>query len=285
MPVIAITSGLYSGSEKLISKLEKAFPVIVFTDRDLIEKTSQDCQINPDLLIKAVKHKPIPFNRFTHEREKALASLKLTIARCLSQGDCLFHGMISHIFPASLAHILKILITAPDSLRMNRGMIIDDRSENSAAAAMARADRYLEEWTREYTGKPPWDPSLYHLILPVEDLDRGQTLEQIEKKLTEPMFTLSNRTKEKTQDFTTTCEVELALADICHGLMVVADDGHLTVTLDKKVLNLAKVQQKILSAARRVNGVKSVRTKIGPNYYKGRILKNFDFGTSTDPHD
>ena len=62
-------------------------------------------------------------------------------------------------------------------------------------------------------------------------------------------------------------------------LIIESDSGHVLVTLDRKVMNLARVQKEIMDLAGAVPGVKSVKTKIGPNFYKGGVVRNLNLTT------
>jgi hypothetical protein len=62
-------------------------------------------------------------------------------------------------------------------------------------------------------------------------------------------------------------------------MIIESNSGHVLVTLDRKIMNLARAQKEIMDLARAVPGVKSVQTKIGPNFYKGGIIRNLNLTT------
>lgn len=273
MPAIAITSGLYAGTGQLISELADRCRCEIFTDRRLTEKACQIYNISPALFHKVFRQKPIAFNRFTHDREKALAALKATLADSLVKDNCIFTGMASHLVPDQISHLLRILVTAPFSRRVNRGMILDDRPEKSAAASIEKSDHHLSLWVSEFRDKSPWDPALYHQVLEAEQMDLPTALDGIDRLLQQDPFRSGPPCRAEVEDFRLACQVEVALTGICQGLVVAARNGDVTVTLDKKVLHLSKVQQQLLRTAEGVAGVKEVKLKIGPNYYRSRNLK------------
>jgi two-component system response regulator CpxR len=80
-------------------------------------------------------------------------------------------------------------------------------------------------------------------------------------------------------DFKLASEVESALSEIGQGLLVKSKNSSIDVTIDKKVMMLTKFQQKIVQTAQTIKGVKSVEIKIGKNYYKGNIVRNYEFET------
>lgn len=285
VPAIAITKGLYTGAGQIISDLARNFSCTVLNDRILIEKTSQDHGISPALLFKILRQKPIAFNRFTHDREKSLSALKATLSACLTQGNCIFTGLSSHLIPDQVTHLLRILITASPARRINRGMIVDDRSEKSAAGAIEKSDRHLDLWVSEFKGKSPWDPSLYHLVLRAEEMETIETSTRLAQMLGSLPFASQSLRDREVNDFKVACDVEVALNAICQGFVVSARDGSITITLERKVHNLVKVQQQLLNAARERPGVRRVDIKIGPRYYRSSGLKSLDFHHSTGPQE
>ncbi len=80
-------------------------------------------------------------------------------------------------------------------------------------------------------------------------------------------------------DFKLISEIDLVLSEIGQGLLIGIEGGNVIVTIDKKVMMLARLQQKIVTVVQKIPGVKSVETKIGKNYYKGNIIRNYEFET------
>ncbi len=299
MPVIAITHRLYSDPRRLTQQLEKSLSCSVYTDNDLLEITAKDHGIKLDLLHKVVRGKPIPFNNFTHDREKCLSALIKTLSNLLATGNCILIGIVSHLIPQSVSHIFRILACAPQAKRIARGLSEGKSSKRAALTSMGKYDRYASQWTKNIIGHSPWHPDFYNLVLSPEccqdkntskdepaksiDLTDSQVetlLKQICINLEQSPFTPPHPIEQERLDFTIEANVAMVLAPIARGIIVRSSLGDVTVTLDKKVMNLVHVQQKILAAASSVAGVNSVHIKIGPNYYKGNIIRSFDFGRS-----
>lgn len=299
MPAIAITHRSYSDIRQLVEHLETALDCPVYTDSDLLEITARDHHIKPDLLGRVARGKSIPFNNFTHDREKSLSALMKTLAARLGTGNCIFTGIISHLIPPSVTHVFRILKADSSADRIANALNQDQQSKRAALATMEKHDRYAAQWTEPLRGCSPWDPDLYHMVIQGRrvdirpDIRHGQgtvkadnqpdnqtemIADQVIRLLDRPPFSSPQPREQEYLDFKIVSDVAMILAPIARGISVSSSLGKVTVTLDKKVMNLVQIQQKIMAAASSVEGVGSVKIKIGPDYYRGNLIRNFDFG-------
>jgi len=58
---------------------------------------------------------------------------------------------------------------------------------------------------------------------------------------------------------------------------VSANDGQVTIMINKNVLRLSALEQELKRVVTSVPGVKSVETKVGPGYYQTDIYRKYDF--------
>lgn len=279
MSILAITSGLYSNEEEIIKKLSKKFNINVLTDTDIIQATHQTSNIKVSTLQKVVQSKPIAFNDFTHEKEKCLALLKQTLSDSTQKGDCIFHGFLTHLIPKEISHIMRILIITDKKNRITNGMEKNNLNENEATRNIEEADKYAALWTNSIFQKKAWDESLFDIVIPSDKIDSDESVALISKNLEKLLSNKEDLIKKELFDFKLIADIDVALTDIGTGLITEADNGHITVTIDKKVMMLSSFQQKIVKTVEGISGVKSVETKIGHNYYKGNIIRNYEFET------
>ena len=79
------------------------------------------------------------------------------------------------------------------------------------------------------------------------------------------------------QDFLLAASVGAALTREGHNAEVEAEDGAVTIIINKHVLMLSRLEEELKSIAARVSGVTSVNTKVGKNYYQADIYRKVDF--------
>jgi len=276
MSVLTITSGLYSNVDEIVNNLSEKLNSKLITDSEIIENTNQTYDIKLARLQKIVESKQIPFNDFTHEREKGTALLKKTIANFLAQGPCIFNGNLGQLIPKNISHVMRVLIIANKKQRVENGMKNFGLSEKEVIKNIETSDKSLFLLTNSLFGKKAWDESLYDIVIPTDKLNSDESAALILKYLKKLSFN-EELVENEILNFKLAVDVEVALTEIGKGLLVHAADGKVVVTIDKKVLMLAKFQQKIINTVQKIPGVQSVQTKIGKNFYEGNLIHNYNF--------
>ena len=284
MTLIAITCGLYASPDRFIDALSALYKCTVHEDPVLVKQTGQAHDLKTDLIFRSIQGRHIPFDNFTHDRKKCLAALKVEISEHILSGTCLFSGVLSHLIPASVSGIYRIMSAPPMQLRSQRAMAINQLSGQAAAAAIARSDHREKRFAAQLNIDSLWDPARHDMVLEWQKIDPtahdmtreevDQTLGKIRSDFERPMKNTNKNMH--AVDFNISARVDAALADLGHHLIIESDSGHVLVTLDKKVMNLSRAQKEIIDLACVVSGVKSVKTKIGPNFYKGGIVRNLN---------
>jgi len=79
------------------------------------------------------------------------------------------------------------------------------------------------------------------------------------------------------EDFVLAAKVEVALAGEGHNVEVKARDGAVTLTINKNVLMLSRLEEELKSIADKVEGVRSVETRVGKGYHRTDIYRKYDF--------
>jgi CheY-like chemotaxis protein len=83
--------------------------------------------------------------------------------------------------------------------------------------------------------------------------------------------------KQALEDFRLAAETEAALVQQGHTVEVAAENGTVTLTINKHVLRLNRLQEELKSIVEPIAGVKSVETKIGKDFHKSDIYRKYDF--------
>ncbi len=279
MTILTITSGLYSNAGNTVEGLSKKLNTRIITDTDIIEKTHKTFNIKISILQKVIKSIPIAFNDFTHEKEKCLALIKKTISDYASKDDCIFYGTLGHLIPNEISHAMKILIITDKTTRVENGVSLHGLSHKESLKAVEQSDKFMALWINALFDKKAWDESLYDIVIPSDKLDVIESVDLVSKHLEGLLSNKKELIQDEIKNFETISTVDITLSEIGQGLSAKADNGHVIVVIDKKVLMLTKLQQKIIDIVEKISGIKSVETKIGQNYYKGNIIHNYEFET------
>ncbi|WP_321492676.1 hypothetical protein [uncultured Desulfobacter sp.] len=284
MPLIAITCGLYASPNRFIDELSALYQCTVYEDPMLVDQTGQAHDLKTDLIFKSIQGRHIPFDNFTHDRKKCMAALKVQISENILNGPCIFSGVLSHLIPGSVCGIYRIMSATPIQIRNQRAVTMDRLSIQAADAAIARSDQTEQRLAVHLNLDTLWDRTLHDMVLEWDDIDTSaldMTMDAVHQALGQVRSDIG-RSMDHTHknmhavDFNISSRVDAALAGLGHHLIIESDSGHVLVTLDKKVMNLARAQKEIMDIACMIPGVKSVKTKIGPNFYKGGIARNLN---------
>ena len=284
MLTIALTYPSYTDLQTLLDSLASATGCRIHTDADIMETTASDHGIPPELLRQVVQVAPIAFNNFTHEREKALAALGKTLSGHINTGNCIFAGIICQLIPDPLTHVFRILALSSRENRIQAAIRSEGCSLSQAKDLIHRADDDALRWGNHIKTRSPWEEARYHLVL---DMDAGEPpdlqVARIRSALTAPPFSGQNPRQKEVDDLNITADVYMALAGLGGGLTANADNGRVTVILDRKRMNLPQTQARIKAAVNAIPEVASLEIKIGPRYYESDMIKTFDFESSTGP--
>jgi CheY-like chemotaxis protein len=95
------------------------------------------------------------------------------------------------------------------------------------------------------------------------------------------IFKINQRARKALDDFKLAAAVEVALINEGHHVGVKADNGDITLTINKHVLLLTRLEEELKSIAGRVPGVKSAQTRVGPEFHQADIYRRCNFELPT----
>jgi len=113
MSVITISSGIFCEKEPVIRKVLEKTGYKLFTDKDIVAEAGRISGMAENKIRNAFSSKTSVFNKFTYEKERTVAWLRLAIARLLSQDNLLIEGFAAHLIPREISHVLRICLIAP----------------------------------------------------------------------------------------------------------------------------------------------------------------------------
>jgi len=267
MPAIALFSSAFTNEAEIVSELSSLTGSQIVSDQDIIAVACSKYQVNKNKLEQALCAKMSVFNQFTLEKERCLAYVKASLAAMLGEKErCIYAGFITHLIPARVSHVLKVLLIDGREQRFRRA-VAAGISEKEAKRQIHRSDVSAFALTDFLYRKEAWDPSLYDLVIP---LDKNQTAESILKIILENFHKRavqkSAASVQAVKDMAICAQVELALLCKGHNLAVAADNGGVRLTVNKSVLNFGKMESEVAEIASGVGGVKTVEVIKGPDY-------------------
>lgn len=277
MAIVTIFSGSYCHGEEVAAGVAGRLKYERIEDL-LLERTEEKFNISAEKLVRTMTGPAPFFNRVTREREKNIACLKVVLAELIASNDKLLFGFASHLAPSSVPHVLKTCIIANHDYRVNQLVAVEKGSSKDAGKSIHRDDERNLEWTRYLFEKPPYDASLYDMVIPMHDTSVEEAIDLIcDSALSDPLKT-TPRSEQATHDFLIAARVNLSLVLAGHDVDVAADNGNVILTLNKHVVRLKQLQDELREIASKVEGVMDVETKIGPKFHAASInpMANID---------
>jgi two-component system, OmpR family, response regulator CpxR len=278
MPVIGIFSGTFCRQEPVVQKLHEQTGYEIASDSNMVKKASELCGIAESKIERAFSAKTSVFNNFTHERERSIAHMMLAVAQILQKDKVIFSGFSSQLIPQNVSHVLRVCLIADLKFRKTMAGSETDLTEKDAAALIRKQDEDRAVWVETQFGTTdPWHPSLYDMVIPMDKMDVEQAVATILDHLNSDLLQPGDVSRKAAQDFLLAASVGAALTREGHNAQVDALDGAVTITINKHVLMLSRLEDELKSIAARVPGVLSVNTKVGKNYHQSDIYRKVDF--------
>jgi CheY-like chemotaxis protein len=274
MSVISLVSATFCHLDEIVAACESDGFTSV-SRQELIAQAAKSAGIGEAKFQNTLTGKTGIFNRFTHERERAIAHLRLALAEVLAKDRLLLTGPAIFLIPERISHVLRVCLVGENRWRLAEAARL---GEKNAAALIQDNDRQLADWMDSLGfGKDPWNPSLYDVVVPMDKTSPADAAKLILEKAASVAVTRTEAALSALADFRIAAKVEAKLAQEGHNVSVDAYHGAVTLTINKNVLMLSRLEEELRAIVERLDGVKSVTSKVGKNFHQADIYRKYDF--------
>ncbi len=279
MSVITLFSGSFCDNEKVEASLVETTGSTLVTEQEIVEKASSLSSIGVKKIKEAFLEKTSIFNKFTHEKERSIAYLRLALAEMLAQDNLVITGFPAHLIPNSISHVLRVCLIAELKHRLGQAATLGT-VEKEALKLIQENDKNCSTWVNTLVGNnDPWDKALYDIVVPMNTTSVEEAVSLISEKSQSPAVASSDASAQAVKDFLLAARVETALADEGHNVVVSAKAGKVVLTINKNVLMLKRLEEDLQAIVNKIEGVEAVETQIGKGFYQTDIYRQFDFET------
>ncbi|HBH28352.1 MAG: response regulator [Desulfofustis sp. PB-SRB1] len=272
MSSIALFPCSFTPAAQVTESLVKSLGLTLYNDEDLIRDTCKKYDIDPVTRVEPktirqmIYQKTSVFNQFTLEKEIVVNKLKTVLYEKLESQDAyLFYGFHALLIHPSVSHILKVLVVDNKSARIEWAMG-EGLSAKKAEKAIRNDDISAFAWVDFIHQTKPSDRKLYDLVLPVKDKTEQEITEEITKRFHTTSVLRTAQSKKAITDMVCAVRVERILLCNGHKLAVTADDGIITLSVNKSVTSLARLTEELVELAQQVAGVEQVKIVQDPSY-------------------
>ena len=274
MSVISLVSASFCHGDEIAAACERAGFTAV-KPQELIARAAKSSGISEAKFQNTLTGKAGIFNRFTHERERAIAHLRLALAEVLAEDRLLLTGQAVFLIPERISHVLRVCLVAENRWRLAEA---ERHGEKNAAVMIQESDRQLTDWlTSLNLGGDPWSAQLYDVVIPMDKTSPKDAAELILAKAANEAVARTEAAVTALADFRLAAQVEAKLAQEGHNVGVDAYQGAVSLTINKNVLMLSRLEEELRAIVESLAGVKSVTSKVGQNFHQADIYRKYDF--------
>ncbi len=278
MPIITIFSGGFCQEGPVVQEVIARTGLRQITDDEVVAEASRRSTMAENKIKRAFSSKTSVFNKFTLEKERSLAYIKLAVADLITTDNALITCFSGQLIPRSVSHILRVCLIASKKYQISAAAEQQGLSEKDAARLVQRRAEDCSFWINTlFSNSDPWDPTLYDIVIPVDKMPVQDAAALIADNAGKDIIQPTADSKQALEDFRLAAETEAALVREGHTVAVSAKNGAITLTINKHVLRLNRLQEELKSIAEQIDGVKSVETKIGKDFHKTDIYRKHDF--------
>jgi CheY-like chemotaxis protein/cytidylate kinase len=278
MSVITVFSGIFCGEQDIIADVIASTGYRSVIDNDILSRAENISGVSKDKLRSAFSSKTSVFNKFTQEKECSIACLRLAAAELLAEDNLAVCGFSGLLIPKDINHVIRICLIAEMKYRIRRAIDKEGVSEKEAKKAIRIDDGDRAAWTDTLFGQSdPWENSLYDIVIPMNKMDIAKAGALIEGNMLKDIVRPTLESQKAVKDFLLAAKVEVALCEQGHIVSVSATDGAVTLSINKHVLMLSRLEDELKSLAEKVPGVASVQTQVGKDYHRSNIYRKHSF--------
>jgi len=278
MPIISIFSGGFCQENPIIQEIIARTGYRQITDDDIVAEASRRSTMAPGKIKRAFSSRTSVFNKFTLEKERSRAYIRLAAADLIVSDNALITCFSGLLIPATISHTLRVCLIAPKKYRTAAAAEQQGVSEKEAARLVQSREEDCAFWIDSlFSNGDPWDPILYDIVIPVDKMSLPDAADLIANNAGKDIIQPTTDSKQALEDFRLAAETEAALIQQGHSVEVSAKNGAITLTINKHVLRLNRLQEELKSIADPIAGVKSVETKTGRDFHKTDIYRKHDF--------
>ena len=257
MAIITIFSALYCREKEISAKIAEKLGYEIIGEK-LTGETSRRFNI-PVKKLKDTLNGEIPFlNNITREREKNCAYLKLVLAEQILQDNVLYNGYGAHLLPKAVAHILKVGFIANRGYRIKFAMEQDKLPEDKAQRHIRKDDIKRSKWVQYLFDLPPWDESLYDIVIPVHTMTDEDIVSLIVENIGKEALKTTPASKKALTDYIFACRVNIPLIENGYDVRITADSGNVKLSLKEYVFRFEHMKNKLEKIVKAVPDVKNV---------------------------
>ena len=263
MAIITISRGTHSGGKSVGESLASKLGYPCLSREEIIREASIDFDIPEEELNATMAEPPRFWQQVPSKRIAHMNFLRTTLVKHFENGNLVYHGYAAHLLLGKSIKVLRVRINADKEYRIMGAMKDLNISRREAIKGIDRVDRQNAKWARALYGIDWNDPSLYDLVVNLQQISMESIVETLAFMTTLDDFIIDEQAMKAIDDLSLSSKVRSALSKnprtTSAKLFVDAEDGE--ITLEGQVSS-GKILNAILEETKSQPGVSSIKHDI-----------------------
>ncbi len=180
MTVITISRTLYSGGEQIAEEVAHQLDYPCLRRKELILGASEFFHFEEAKLLEAMAEPPKLWQRDRDKRDSHFNLIRATfLQRCKEHQGLVYHGFSGQELIRNVPHVLRILVMADESYRIETAMEQSETDPDLALTEIKASDKKFSKWTRMMYGFEWNNPALYDLSFNLGRVSRKSAVDTI----------------------------------------------------------------------------------------------------------
>jgi cytidylate kinase len=263
MAIITISRGSYSKGKDVAEKVcEKLGYSCV--SREILVEASEHFNIPEIKLVRALHDAPSVLERFTYGKERYLAFFEAEFLARVQKDNVVYHGLAGQFYLKGVKHVLKVRILADLEDRIRLEMQRENISRDEALYILKKDDHERRQWSLKLFGMDSWDPSLYDLVIHIDQIRVNDAVDIIYQVARSEHFRTTPESQKTLDDLAMAARVRARLIDACPSVRVKSKDGVVYVDTQAGPAAAQQLADELKVLAEQVSGVKEVKIDVSP---------------------
>lgn len=263
MAIITISRGSYSKGKDVAEKVCEKLGYSCIS-REVLVEASERFNIPEIKLVRALHDSPSILERFTYGKERYLAFFEAEFLQRVQNDNIVYHGLAGHFYLKGVKHVLKVRILADLEDRIRLEMEREKISRDEALYILKKDDYERRQWSLKLFGVDSWDPSLYDLVIHIDQIRVNDAVDIIYQTARSEHFRTTTESQKTLDDLVMAAKVRARLIDACPSVRVKAKDGVVYVDTQAGPATAQQLADDLKVLAEQVRDVKEVRVDVSP---------------------
>ncbi len=262
MSIITISRRPFSRGAEVAERVAKTLGYECVA-REVLFETAKKFDVRDTQVLRAIHDAPSFSDHFHYGRERYVAFFEAALLEVLQRDDIVYHGLAGHFFIQGVSHGIKMRIITGLEERVR---VLTGREKiglKNAARIIKKEDRDRRKWSRHLYGIDTWDPSLYNMVLNINDISVDEATEVICHMARLDHFKTTPQSRRKLEDLSMAALVKASLIHLRPDIEVLSDNGKVLVKIEAAQKGESELCREIEEIAKGVAGVADVEIRFG----------------------